>query len=134
MTKLLIFLLATLLFCSGISNVQMGMSQHFDHPNPVREMEFSYHDKAMENKQMIICGVCKTILRKVITFIGKTASKEEINQKLDRICQKIRISGCQSFLQKYKNKVVNSLLSGDKAGTICIKLKLCKKMDMQTIQ
>lgn len=113
--------------------------------------------------QMIICGVCKTILRKVITFIGKTASKvcktylytcwayyklnvfpcswfvlifsqEEINQKLDRICKKIRISGCQSFLQKYKNKVVNSLISGDKAGTICIKLKLCKKMDMQTIQ
>uniref|UniRef100_A0A9J8BXK2 Saposin B-type domain-containing protein n=1 Tax=Cyprinus carpio carpio TaxID=630221 RepID=A0A9J8BXK2_CYPCA len=112
----------------------MGMSQHFDHPNPVREMEFSYHDKATENKQIIICNVCKTILRKVIAFIGKTASKEEINQKLDRICQKIRISGCQSFLQKYKNKVVNSLISGDKAGTICIKLKLCKKMDMQTIQ
>ncbi|KAF4102212.1 antimicrobial peptide NK-lysin [Onychostoma macrolepis] len=133
MAKSLVFLLASLLFCSGISDVQMGMSQHFDHPNPAREMEFSYHDKAMENKQFIFCRACKTILRKVIQFVGKTVSKEEINRQLDRICGKIRIRGCKSFLQKYKNKLVIYLLSGDKAGTICIKLKLCKQMDMQTI-
>ncbi|XP_052436046.1 antimicrobial peptide NK-lysin [Carassius gibelio] len=132
MTKSLIFLLATLLFCSGISHVQMGMSQHFDHLNPVREMEFGYHDKATENKQLIICNVCKMILGKVIGYIGKTASKEKINQQLDKICEKIRIRGCKNFLQKYKTKLVTYLLSGDKAGTICIKLQLCKQMDMQT--
>ncbi|XP_059377024.1 antimicrobial peptide NK-lysin [Carassius carassius] len=134
MTKSLIFLLVTLLFCSGISDVQMGMSQHFDHLNPVREMELSYHDKATENKQLIICSVCKTILRKVIGYIGKTASKEKINQQLDKICEKIRIRGCKTFVQKYKNKLVTYLLSGDRAGTICIKLKMCKQMDIQTLQ
>ncbi|KAK2878786.1 hypothetical protein Q8A67_019577 [Cirrhinus molitorella] len=61
------------------------MSQHFDHPNPVWELELSYSDKAMENKQMIYCSACKTLLRKVIQYIGKTASKDEINRKLDTI-------------------------------------------------
>ncbi|XP_043119303.1 uncharacterized protein LOC122362088 [Puntigrus tetrazona] len=134
MTKALVFLLASLLFCSAISDDQMGMSQHFDHPHPVREMEFIYHDKAIENKELILCGICKSILRKVIELIGKTANKEEINQKIDKICQKIRIPGCTNFVLKYKNKIVDALLSGNKAGSICLKIKLCKKTDMKTIQ
>uniref|UniRef100_A0A673KVV9 Saposin B-type domain-containing protein n=1 Tax=Sinocyclocheilus rhinocerous TaxID=307959 RepID=A0A673KVV9_9TELE len=74
--------------------------------------------------QIIYCPTCKAILRKLITYIGKTATKEGVNRLLDRICKKIRISGCTRFLQKYKNKLVIALLSGDKAGTICVKLKL----------
>ncbi|XP_052386590.1 prosaposin [Carassius gibelio] len=124
MTKSLVFLLASLVFCS---DVQMGTSQYFEHPNPVREMEFSYHDKATENKQIIYCSVCKAIVRKLISYIGKNANKEEVNRKLDNICTKIKIPGCSGFLRKYKNKLVTALLSGDKAATICVKLKLCKR-------
>nr|QGA69872.1 NK-lysin antimicrobial peptide type 3 [Sinocrossocheilus bamaensis] len=111
----------------------MGISQRFGYLNPVRELELSYHDKATENKQMIYCDACKAILRRVIKYIGKTASKDEVNRQLDRICKRIRIRGCTRFLQKYKNKLVIALLSGDKASTICIKLKMCRRMYVQTI-
>ncbi|KAI2654341.1 hypothetical protein H4Q32_011042 [Labeo rohita] len=128
------FLLASLLLCSGISDVQMGMSQHFDHPNPVKELEFSYRDSATENKQIIKCNACKTILRTVIKYIGKTASKEEVNRQLDKVCKTIKIRGCARLLQKFKNKIISELLSGDKASTICINIKMCRRMYMQTIQ
>ncbi|XP_067311613.1 uncharacterized protein [Pseudorasbora parva] len=132
--KALVFLLVillSLLLCTGISGVQMGMSPHFDHLNPVKEMEFSYRDNKATKSKQIFCGICKTVVKKAISYIGKTVTKDEVNRQIDTICKKIKIPGCVTFVNKYKIKLVNALLSGGNELTICIKLKLCKKMYMQ---
>ncbi|XDV43210.1 hypothetical protein PO909_011727 [Leuciscus waleckii] len=133
--KSLVFLLGSLLLCSVISDVQMGLSQqHFDHLNPVREMEFSYHDKkATENKPLILCDSCKILVKKIIAYIGKHASKDKVDRQLGTICKKIKIPGCTKFVKKYKIKLINALISGGNERTICIKLNLCKPMYMQTM-
>ncbi|XP_052002084.1 antimicrobial peptide NK-lysin [Xyrauchen texanus] len=131
MTKFsFVYLLGALLLCSGISENQTVMA-HDDHQNPVKEKEFSQHDnKAMDDKQGVFCGVCKTIITKVLNSIGKAFSKNDIDQQLNTICEKTKIPFCKRFLQKYKTKLINALLSGDNNRTICIKLKLCKQMYM----
>ncbi|XP_051578710.1 antimicrobial peptide NK-lysin [Myxocyprinus asiaticus] len=131
MTKLSFFsLLGALLLCSGISDNQTGMS-HDDHQNPVKEKEFSQHDnKAMDDKQAAFCVVCKAIIRKVLNSIGKAFSKNDIDQQLNTVCRKMKIPGCRKFLQKYKTKLINALVSGDNYRTICVKLKLCKQKYM----
>nr|XP_017207213.1 antimicrobial peptide NK-lysin-like [Danio rerio] len=81
-----------------------------------------------DNKMLAICVICKYVMRKVIVGVGKTVSKDEVNRQLNTICRKIRIPGCRNFVRKYRNKLINDLLAGARAHTICVHLKLCKNM------
>ncbi|XP_056333760.1 prosaposin [Danio aesculapii] len=125
MTKIaLVFLLGSLLVCSGVSDVQMEILQQSDLLNPEQGLKFSDYD----NKLLVFCNICKNVMRKVIIAVGKTVSKDEINRQLDKICMKLRIPGCRRFVQKYKNALINALLAGNRAQATCVQLKLCKNM------
>ncbi|KAI7804490.1 uncharacterized protein LOC130560700 [Triplophysa rosa] len=117
-----VFLIVALLFCSDISDIQIGMCQDID------QVLSQYGNQSMINNQAIFCGVCKSVVRKVIATVGKHISKDETGQKLDNICAKLKIPFCKRFVSKYRAKLIDALSAGGDGHAICFKLKLCKSV------
>ncbi|KAF7704786.1 uncharacterized protein LOC124390338 [Silurus meridionalis] len=75
------------------------------------------------------CNICKMILKKIFTSIGKQLSKDKIDTALNKVCQPLKVikAPCKSFIKKYKGKLVKAIMSAKNAPAACKQLTLCKK-------
>ncbi|XP_056623656.1 antimicrobial peptide NK-lysin-like [Triplophysa dalaica] len=117
-----VFLIMALLFWSDFSDIQIGMCQDID------QLLSQNGNQSMINNKRIFCGICKSVVKKVMATIGKHISKDETGQKLDKICEKIKIPLCSGFIKKYRTKLIDALSAGGDGHSTCVKLKLCKQV------
>ncbi|XP_056624567.1 antimicrobial peptide NK-lysin-like [Triplophysa dalaica] len=123
MTKVsCVFLIMALLSWSDISDIQIGTCQDID------QLLSQNGNQSMINNKGVFCGVCKSVVKKVMATIGKHISKDETGQKLDNICAKLKIPFCKRFVRKYRAKLIDALSAGGDGHSTCVKLKLCKRV------
>ncbi|XP_064168974.1 antimicrobial peptide NK-lysin-like [Anguilla rostrata] len=84
----------------------------------------------MERTQKIpgTCFICKRIVEKVKRTISNDASKQEIVEKLHRVCEILPVikASCKRLVSKYIDKLATELAAGDDVRTACVKIKLCR--------
>ncbi|XP_055720035.1 antimicrobial peptide NK-lysin-like isoform X1 [Salvelinus fontinalis] len=74
------------------------------------------------------CFTCKRIINKVKAKLHGDKNRDNIAAKLDSICRSLgKLKGvCKKLVKKYKEQLIDALVSDVNARVACKKLKLCK--------
>ncbi|XP_050990153.1 NK-lysin tandem duplicate 4 [Labeo rohita] len=76
-----------------------------------------------------ICWTCKWAMKKLKKQISNGATQDDIKKKLEMICDEIGFlkSQCKTFVNQYRDTLVEELSTTDDAKTICVNIGVCKK-------
>ncbi|KAJ8333207.1 hypothetical protein SKAU_G00421030 [Synaphobranchus kaupii] len=120
-----------IILCFLLAYTAFAQSGHF-HGNVLEtddDMALEAEAEAETTENIpVLCCICKRIMKKVKASMSDHPSEEEIKEKLQKVCKKIRPfkRKCKKLVKKYLTKLVYELLTSDSARTACVKIKLCK--------
>ncbi|KAM9432289.1 antimicrobial peptide NK-lysin-like isoform 1-T1 [Salvelinus alpinus] len=74
------------------------------------------------------CSACKGIINKVKAKLNGDNDRDDIAAILDSVCRSLgKLKGiCKKLVNKYKEQLIDALVSDVDARVACKKLKLCK--------
>ncbi|XP_023850634.1 uncharacterized protein [Salvelinus sp. IW2-2015] len=74
------------------------------------------------------CSECKDIINKVKAKLNGDNDRDKIAAKLDSVCRSLgKLKGiCKGLVNKYKEQLIDALVSDVDARVACKKMKLCK--------
>ncbi|KAG7328670.1 hypothetical protein KOW79_008614 [Hemibagrus wyckioides] len=117
------------LFQLGVLLLILGAAQCKDQLLSDKDLEVYTYERDLQEEDgvPVKCNVCTKLVGQVLKMIGNEVSKNSIEEALNKVCEKLKLleSPCKKLINKYREKLVNIIMSEKKPHAVCKRIKLC---------